>query len=412
MRHPLGLILGLGLGLSACSSNDESSGKHQPTPSDAGDSGTPVDATSDTENPSDDAQPDSTSDAGSDAEPDTATSWHLPSCTSVTGTAAVTFSSDDGATLAPVSGALTGTVYTKGLVALRVPNTLLAASADALLRSEDAGCSWTSVATLPGSVMILSAGIGDRAYAYQDNDKPLARIDGTTVTTLKSPVDVIGLAADPTDGDRARLGGSDATLWETTNGGQTWDPIGVPASQSSLLLAYRFAFDPNDLDHVLFGSASDGAFVSMDGGKSWTKSTGLSPSGKANAFEVVVSPVDSQVAWAEGIDLDENLANVPNEGRHIFRSDDGGLTFERMVEHKAGQVTLTNGLPLVPHPTEKDVVYFEFGTDYAAYGTDLFKWDGTKLTMTHNAYDDMLAIAFSPADPSLLYLGITQVQVQ
>jgi hypothetical protein len=414
MRHSLGLIIGLGLSLSACSSDDETTGKSQPTPgNDAGDSGTggesgsAGDAGTDSGNP-EDAGPDSPAPDGSDG----ATGWQLPNCTSVTGTAAVTFTSDDGATLAPVSGTLSGTVYTKGLVALQVPNTLLAASGPNLLRSEDAGCNWTSVASLPGSVMLLVAGIGDRAYAFQDNDKPLVRIDGTTVTTLKSPVDVIGMATDPSEPDRARVGGSDATVWETTNAGESWTKIGVPAITSTLLLAYRFAFDPKNLDHILFGSATDGAFVSTDGAQSWTKSTGLAPSGKANAFEVLVSPVDSEVAWAEGIDLDENLANAPNEGRHIFRSNDGGLSFERVIDHVPGQVTLTNGLPLVAHPTDKEIIYFEFGASYGGYGTDLFKWDGTTLKKTHNDYDDMHAIAFSPADPNLLYLGITQEQIQ
>lgn len=79
-----------------------------------------------------------------------------------------------------------------------------------------------------------------------------------------------------------------------------------------------------------------------------------------------------------------------------------------MDHDAANNLTLTNGCPLVPHPTNKDVVYFEFGTYFSGYGTDLYKYDGTSVTKTHNSYNDMLAFAFNPSDPSLMYLGITQ----
>ena len=64
-------------------------------------------------------------------------------------------------------------------------------------------------------------------------------------------------------------------------------------------------------------------------------------------------------------------------------------------------------------PADANVVYFEFGTYFQAYGTDIFKFDaaGKNLTQTHNAYDDVSAIAFSPADAKLLYFGITSEQI-
>jgi hypothetical protein len=422
MRHPFRLLcaLGLGLGLTACSGDDDDVGKNQPSSGGSGGSsgsggsaqgGSSGDGGS-SGNPNDSGTGGS---AGTDggiggsAGSDAGTGWTLPNCTAVTGTGAVTFTHDEGATLATVSQPLIGINYTRGLIAQDVPNTLLAASKEDLLRSQDAGCTWSVIGTLPSSIMTLVKGVGERAYAYDDNYKPLVRIDGTTITPLKSPADVIGMQAHPTDPDRVRIGGSDAQVWDSTDGGATWDPIGVPASTSNLLLSYRFVFDPQNLDHILFGSATDGAVVSMDGGASWIKSTGLSPSGKANAFEIAISPVDPNVVWLEGIDLDENLANATNEGRHIWRSDDAGLSFTRVVEHDAANnLTLTNGCPLVPHPTNKNVVYFEFGTYFSGYGTDIYKYDGTGVTKTHNAYNDILAFAFNPSDPSLMYLGITQ----
>lgn len=138
--------------------------------------------------------------------------------------------------------------------------------------------------------------------------------------------------------------------------------------------------------------------------------TGLTQGAKgANAFSIAVSPADGNVVWAEGIDLTENLANAPGEGRHVWRSTDGGLTFAPVVG-QTPDVTLRNGTTLAPHPTNAGVLYFVFGTYFQGYGTDLFRYDASSkaLTKTHNAYDDVSAIAFSPADPSLMFLGLTR----
>ena len=53
-------------------------------------------------------------------------------------------------------------------------------------------------------------------------------------------------------------------------------------------------------------------------------------------------------------------------------------------------------------------LFFVFGTHIFQYGTDLFRYDHTArtLTVTHNAHDDINAIAFSRRDPKLMYLGL------
>src|SRR3954454_24065128 len=45
---------------------------------------------------------------------------------------------------------------------------------------------------------------------------------------------------------------------------------------------------------------------------------------KTNVFNVVVSPADARVVWAMAIDINEMDSNVPSQGRHIYRSVDGG----------------------------------------------------------------------------------------
>jgi hypothetical protein len=121
----------------------------------------------------------------------------------------------------------------------------------------------------------------------------------------------------------------------------------------------------------------------------------------------VVSPANPNVVWAMGINLAEADAGAPSQGRHIYRSGDGGLTFEPVVDQDH-RVTLTNGPLMVPHPTDETVLYFVFGMSFMNYGTDLYRYDhGTReVTLTHNAYSEIGAIAFHPHNPRLMYLGI------
>ncbi len=343
-----------------------------------------------------------------------AKSWDVPTCDVVSGTGAVTYTRDEGATLTP-SQRLLGTSYTRGLAVLDTPNVLLAVQNRTLLRSSDAGCRWTEVDTIQspsdGFPLSLAAAPGGRAYGWAEGRNDLVRIDrnGRATEYLKSPVSAItGLAADPRDGDRVRLGADDGRVWESRDAGATWTQVGIPPAKGAY--AYRVAFDPNDPDHVIAGTMSTGAFVSADGGTSWTPSAGLSR-GSFNVFNVVVSPGDGQTVYAMGINLDEADQGAPSGGRHIYRSLDGGSSFQPVVDNSM-DVHLVNGPTMAVNPADPDVLYFVYGTSFGDYGTDLYRFDGRTglVTMTHNANDGVPAIAFNPADPGVIYLGLAHEQ--
>ncbi|MDC3960975.1 sialidase family protein [Polyangium jinanense] len=326
--------------------------------------------------------------------------WALPACESVSGTSAVTFTFDEGATLAETPGQLQGIGYTYGLAALDVPNTLLAEHKGKVLRSEDAGCTWSEVGTLSGSNFRLTAAAGGLAYAWAENGDGFYRIDESGPHGFSTPApNIVGLGVDPGDGKHLRLGDASGSLHESHDGGETWSKLGTPPASGSIL-GYRFAFDPKNIDHVLWGQSVDGGSVSFDGGATWSKSEGLGANG-ANVFSLAVSPVDGDVVWAEGLEMGPDI-------RHIYRSNDGGKSFDVVVTESA-DVNLINGNLLAPHAADVNVLYFVFGMEYQDYGTDLFRYDHAtgKVTKTHNANDDVSAIVASPADPKLLYLGLT-----
>lgn len=326
--------------------------------------------------------------------------WAVPACDSVTGTSAVTFTKNEGGSLAPTPGQLTGIGYTWGLAALDTPNTLLAEHKGELLRSGDAGCTWSTIATLEGAPLKLTAAPGGRAYAWSDNGAAFYRVDPDGAHPFATPApNIVGVGVDPADGLHLRVGDATGTLHDSVDGGQTWTKHGAVAGSTSGL-GYRFAFDPANLDHALFGQAVQGSTVTTDGGTTWTPSAGLGAKG-ANAFSLVVSPVDGNLVWAESLELGPDL-------RHIYRSTDGGVTFDPVVT-EAPEITLINGTLLAPHPTNPDILYFVFGTGYADYGTDIYRYDQAQgtVTKTHNSYDEVSSIVASPADPAILYLGLT-----
>jgi photosystem II stability/assembly factor-like uncharacterized protein len=340
--------------------------------------------------------------------------WRPPHCTMVKGTYAVTFTADEGATLAATDPAPAGiNDHNFGLVALQTPNILLAVHNRSLQRSTDAGCRWTILGEIDSFADSfppnVTAAPGRRAYVWANGRNDLARIDGITITYLKSPVSgIVGLAADRGNAKRVRLGGDNGTLWESTDGGASWRQIGKTLPNAPPLI-YHAEFDRKNLEHVLFAVAASGAYVTDDGGNTWSKSSGLSSTGtgKVNVFRIVASSSQPRTIWAMGIDLAEADARMPSDGRHIYLSRDGGITFKAVVDQSA-DVSLVNGPTMAAHPTDSHILYFVFGSSYQKYGTDLYRYDDRthKITKAHNGHDEINAIAFNPADPKVMYLGL------
>lgn len=332
----------------------------------------------------------------------------FPGCSMVMGTGAVTFTLDEGRTLAPAARAIEPVGYTWGVASmLDEAEKLVAWHKDDLLLSRDGGCSWRVEATIPGAGFppAILAAHGGRAYAWSENRKFFVRYDSRGATLLKQPVEFVGVGVDAKNGERIRAGGNDGTIWESTDGGDSWTQIGALGG-SVQNGYYRFTFDPFDLDHIVAGTVAAGAHVSRNGGRNWTRaSLGTL---RANVFQLLFSPVDSRRVWAMGIDLE---AGNDGTGRHIYMSDDGGATYRIAVTETPG-VKLTNGPAMAAHPTNRNVLYFVFGTYFDDYGTDVFRYDHSTLTLTvrHNDLQGVNAIAFSRRNPKVMYLGVERVR--
>lgn len=317
--------------------------------------------------------------------------WDPPACDSVSGTAAVTFSKDSGTTFAPISGQLPNVSYTAGLVALNTAGHLVAENSGDVLRSTDAGCTWTKIGDAPTTITRLVAAGTSRAYGYSPNAGSFYRVDADVVTVLTSPVaQIMAAGVDRSNPDRVRIGDKDGKIWESKDGGQTFNSLSAGLPDGCF---YTMAFDPNDLDHALCGTLGSGVSVTFNGGAQWDTTNIPGPT---NGFSMAVSPVLGKRVWLRAV-------YSVDDTKGVLVSDDGGLTWSpALVDGQQGFAT-TNGPVLIPDIANADVVYIP-------HPTDLYRFDlsQNKVELLDPHFYQAEAVTIAPASPPILYVGLTQ----
>ena len=344
------------------------------------------------------------------ASAETGHQWQSPRCDVVNGDGAISYTRDDGRTITATTVRPKPLQYVFDVVPMPQNSLLGVDSRGTLQSSTDAGCSWTTFGQVTGlDVPRLSTSpIGD-AYVWDQNTAGLYRVEGNKVIALppvtNTSAGVTALAVDRFLPQHVRAILSDGTVRDSYDRGRTFHTTGRPPHPD--LFVYSASIDPANLNHITLGTMVDGAYTTWLGGWQWTKAKLGKPGENVNAFSITISPANPLVVWAQGINLTENDNGAPSEGRHIYRSTDGGQTFRVAVDHVPGEVTLVNGALLAPSPTDANIVYFVYGTSWAAYGTDLFRYDArhNQLSVQHNDYDGIKSISFNPRNTKVMYLG-------
>ena len=140
--------------------------------------------------------------------------------------------------------------------------------------------------------------------------------------------DVAGVPGRP---DLLYVAAASSGLYKSTNGGTTFEPI---FEQGTTLSIGAIAVQADNPDVVYVGtgegavrnsiSFGDGIYKTIDGGRTWTH-LGLE---KTERFSrVVIDPRNPQVVIAAAL----GRAFGPNQERGIFRSSDGGKTWQRTL---------------------------------------------------------------------------------
>lgn len=302
---------------------------------------------------------------------------------------------------------------TFGLRNLSLPDHLLLESGGYLALSTDQGCSWQVLAQIPSweEPMVITPGPAGSAYAFTINGSGLYRVftDGAKYFAAPgaSPVSsIMGLGVDPADHLHVRVGDSSGQMHESLDGGLTWRRVGaVPYANA---FGYRFAFDPHDLDHAIFGALGEGGYVTFDGGATWNEIGGLSASGSGpvNLFNAIFSPIDGDVAWCMALDIEQSDQGHPSQGRHIYLSTDGGQSFTPVVDN-GPDVVITNGPELTAHPTNPARMAWGWGSNFENR-TLIHQYDASLDRLKVEEARGILArvVEYYRPDPRHLYVGL------
>ena len=174
------------------------------------------------------------------------------------------------------------------------------------------------------------------------------------------------------------LGATGGGVWKTVDGGATWEPVSDEYLGAGSVGAVAVAPSDPNVVYVGTGEASirgntspgDGMYMSTDAGKTW-KRIGLRDAGQIG--RIVVHPNSPDIVFVAVL----GHAFGANQTRGVFRSKDGGATWEKVLyrDENAGAVDLALD------PNNPRVIYAAFwqarrmpwGMNSGGPGSGLFK---------------------------------------
>jgi photosystem II stability/assembly factor-like uncharacterized protein len=260
---------------------------------------------------------------------------------------------------------------------------------DGILRSTDAGVSWTSSnAGLPtgadGSVYLpvnavsfnplngarLYAAISQRGWVY----RYIASDARWQRRALGASYEPLALATSASDGYAVVVGTAHGGAYRSADDGLTWASAntGLVASEVEALLIRT-----GTIGSVLAGTGGQGIFRSTDGGRSWT------PSGLAarRITALGASPRNPDVVYAGG-------------DAGLWRSRDGGRSWSRVTTFRHRGV-----VALAVAPSDPRVIYV------AQFESAWRSLDGGSTWARLNINENLASVEVHPWNPQRVYIG-------
>ena len=139
---------------------------------------------------------------------------------------------------------------------------------------------------------------------------------------------VSGVAGQP---DTFYFGSVGGGVWKSLNAGRTWTPVfdstnvasigAIAVAPSNPNVVYVGTGEPDMRDSIAFGN---GVFKSLDAGKTWTAS-GLENTKQIG--RIIVDPKNPNTVFVAAM----GNAYAPNPDRGVYRSHDGGATWQKVL---------------------------------------------------------------------------------
>ena len=229
---------------------------------------------------------------------------------------------------------------------------------------------------------------------------------------------VVGVPGQP---DVYYFGAVAGGVWKTTNGGVNWTPIFDKESNPSI---GAIAIAPSDPNVIYVGTGEpcfrgditygNGMYKSIDAGKTWTH-IGLDDS--RHIARILIDPTNPDIVFVAA----EGHAFGPNEERGVFRSTDGGKSWQKVLykDDKTGAVGIefAGGNPHILYAAMYQVIRKPWDIVSGGPGSGLYKsTDGgsTWHQIKGHGFPDVLlgkiGIATSAADPQRVYALVEAAQ--
>lgn len=231
-------------------------------------------------------------------------------------------------------------------------------------------------------------------------------------------VSSIGTSA--TDSNRYFVGGADGGVWRTDDGGATWTPLtsGLPTHAIGAIavdptnddIVYAGTGEANYANHSRYGL---GLYKSTDGGATWEQHAEATFGGRTFA-KLIIDPTNTQrlfaaIGRAGGFpELAAGKGHPDATGeRGIYRSLDGGVTWVRL--------SLPNlaGTDIAMDPADPDLLYAGIGRIFGATTNGVYRsFDGGDTwSLVSSSFGTgthgRVSVATAPSQPGRVFAMIT-----
>ncbi|MFC1500660.1 WD40/YVTN/BNR-like repeat-containing protein, partial [Candidatus Zixiibacteriota bacterium] len=224
------------------------------------------------------------------------------------------------------------------------------------------------------------------------------------------------VAGAPSRTDEYWFGATGGGVWKTTDGGESWACVSDGFFETSSVGAVAVSLSDPDVVYVGMGETQirgntahgDGVYKSVDSGESWTH-MGLAET--STISRIRIHPDDPDIVYVAA------LGHIygQNEERGVFRSTDGGATWEKIlyVSDRAGAVDLSMdpGNPETIYAATWEAGRTPYSLNSGGPGSKLFKTtDGgdnwTDITRNPGLPEGLIGkigVALSPVDPDRVW---------